>query len=334
MRLPGFVGPCATARLRRTFAVFLAAVAVSDACQAQPQYPVRPIRVLVPQSPGASNDTITRIVAGKMSELLGQQLVIDNRPGAGGVIAGEVVAKASPDGYTIYSTATASQVIGPQIMKNVPFDPVNGFAPVSLFAITQNILVVNPATPYKNVKELISYARANPGKLNLANAGSGTQSHLAGVLLAHIAGISVAHVPYKGGGPSVVAVVANESQATLTPSPAVMGHIRANRLRALATGGAKRSALTPDIPTLIESGVNLESTGWIGFLAPPKTPKAITERLLNALLQVVRDPATQKFMEAQGADPEAGGPEAFRSFIAAEYNRFGEAIRIAQLKAE
>ena len=334
MRTPRCIERGATARCRRVFVALAAAAVVGAACATQTEYPVRPIRVLVPQSPGASNDTITRIVAGKMGEVLGQQLVIDNRPGAGGVIAGEVVAKAGPDGYTIYSTATASQVIGPQIMKNVPFDPVNGFTPVSLFAITQNILVVNPATPYNNVKELIAYARANPGKLNLANAGSGTQSHLAGVLLAHIAGIAVVHVPYKGGGPSVVAVVANESQATLTPSPAVMGHMRANRLRGLATGGAKRSALTPDIPTLIESGVNLESTGWIGFLAPPKTPKAITERLLSALIQAVRDPATQKFMEAQGADPEAGGPDAFRRFIAAEYKRFGEAIRIANLKAE
>ena len=230
---------------RQAFAALLFAVSVGPAHAAQPQYPVRPIRVLVPQSPGASNDTITRIIATKMGEVLGQQFVIDNRPGAGGIIAGEMVAKASPDGYTIYSTATASQVIGPQIIKNVTFDPVNGFAPISLFAITQNVLVVNPGMPTKSVKELLAYAKANPGKLNLANAGSGTQSHLAGVLLAHTAGINVVHVPYKGGGPSVTAVVANESQATLTPGPAVMGHIRSNRLRALASGGAKRSRAYP-----------------------------------------------------------------------------------------
>lgn len=318
----------------QALAALLSAAAVGPAHGAQPPYPVRPIRVLVPQSPGASNDTITRIIATRMGEVLGQQLVIDNRPGAGGIIAGEMVVKASPDGYTIYSTATAPQVIGPQIIKNVSFDPVNGFTPISLFAITQNVLVVNPGMPAKSVKELLAYARANPGKLNVANAGLGTQSHLAGVLLAHTAGINVVHVPYKGGGPSVTAVVANESQATLTPGPAVMGHIRGNRLRALASGGAKRSPLTPDLPTLIEAGVNLESTGWIGLLAPPHTPKPITDTLFDALKRVINDPATQKLMESQGADPEITGPGAFRSFMAAEYKRFGDAIRIANLKAE
>ena len=179
----------------QAFTALLFAASVGPVHAAPPQYPVRPIRVLVPQSPGASNDTITRIIAAKMGEALGQQFVIDNRPGAGGIIAGEMVAKASPDGYTIYATATAPQVIGPQIIKNVSFDPVAGFAPISLFAITQNVLVVHPGMPVKSVKELLAYARANPGKLNLANAGSGTQSHLAGVLLAHTAGINVVHVP-------------------------------------------------------------------------------------------------------------------------------------------
>jgi tripartite-type tricarboxylate transporter receptor subunit TctC len=319
---------------RHALVALLVAASIGPLYAAQPPYPARPIRVIVPQSPGASNDTITRIIATKMSEVLGQQLVLDNRPGAGGIIAGEMVANANPDGYTIYSTATASQAIGPQIIKNVGFDPVNGFTPVSLFAITQNVLVVHPAMPAKSVKELLAYTKANPGKLNLANAGSGTQSHLAGVLLAHTAGINVLHVPYKGGGPSVGAVVGNESQATITPGPAVMGHVRAGRLRALASGGAKRSQLTPDLPTLVESGINMESTGWIGFLAPPKTPKPITEKLYGALKQAVSDPATQKLMESQGADPETTGPEVFHRFIAAEYKRFGEAIRVAKLKPE
>jgi tripartite-type tricarboxylate transporter receptor subunit TctC len=321
-------------RTRLALAVLLVAASVGPLYATPPQYPVRPIRVLVPQSPGASNDTITRIIATRMSEVLGQQLVLDNRPGAGGIIASEMVANATPDGYTIYATATAPQVIGPQIIKNIGFDPIKGFAPISLFAITQNVLVVHPAMPVKSAKELLAYTRSNPGKLNLANAGSGTQSHLAGVLLAHTAGMNVVHVPYKGGGPSVTAVVANESQATITPGPAVMGHVRANRLRALASGGAKRSRLTPELPTLIESGIHMESTGWIGFLAPLKTPKPITDKLFATLKQVVGEPATQKLMESQGADPERSGPEEFLRFIAAEYKRFGEAIRIANLKPE
>jgi tripartite-type tricarboxylate transporter receptor subunit TctC len=319
---------------RLPLAVLLVAASVGPAHAAQPPYPVRPIRVLVPQSPGASNDTITRIVATKMGEVLGQQFVLDNRPGAGGIIAGEIAANASPDGYTIYSTATASQVIGPQIIKNISFDVIEGFAPISLFAITQNVLVVHPGMPTKSVKELLAYTKANPGKLNLANAGSGTQSHLAGVLFAHTAGLNVLHVPYKGGGPSVTAVVTSESQATITPGPAVMGHVRANRLRALASGGAKRSPLTPSLPTLIESGINMESTGWIGFLAPPKTPRPITDKLYTTLKQVIADPATHKLMESHGADPDASGPDVFRRFIATEYKRFGEAIRIANLKPE
>jgi len=319
---------------RQAFTALLVAATVGPLHAAQPPYPVRPIRVLVPQSPGASNDTITRIVATKMGETLGQQFVLDNRPGAGGTIAGEIVANASPDGYTIYSTATASQVIGPQIIKKVSFDVINGFASISLIAITQNVLVVHPGMPIKSAKDLLAYAKANPGKLNLANAGAGTQSHLAGVLLAHAAGINVLHVPYKGGGPSVASVVANESQATITPGPAVMRHVRVNRLRALASGGARRSPLTPNLPTLIESGINLESTGWIGFLAPPKTPRPITDRLYAALKQAIADPATQKLMQSNGADPEATGPEAFHRFIITEHKRFGEAIRIANLKPE
>jgi tripartite-type tricarboxylate transporter receptor subunit TctC len=297
-------------------------------------YPVRPVRLIVPQSPGASNDTITRIVAAKMGELLGQQFVIDNRPGAGGIIAGELTSHATPDGYTLYATATASQVIGPQTVKRVPFDPLRDFAFVALFAITQNVLVVHPNVPVKSVKELVAYIKASPGKINFANAGAGTQSHLAGVLLSHIAGLDVVHVPYKGGGPSVGAVVAGESQATMTPGPAVMSHVRAGRLRALASGGAKRSPLTPDLPTLIESGIQLESTGWIGLLAPKGTPKSVIDRLHATLKKVVDDPATRKLMESQGADPVVDTPAAFARFLEEEYKRFGEAIRLANLRAD
>lgn len=318
---------------RCLFAVALAAApAAAWSASSDSSYPVRPIRVIVPQNPGASNDTITRIVVAKMGQELGQQFVVDNRPGAGGAIAGELAARATPDGYTIYATATASQVIGPQVVKNIPFDPLRDFAPISLVAITQNVLVVNPTVPVKTVKELIAYTKANPGKINLANAGTGTQSHLGGVLLAKAAGLDVTHVPYKGGGASVGAVVAGESHATITPGPAVLGHIRAGRLRALATGGAKRSSLTPDIPTLIESGVKLESTGWIGLLAPKNTPKPVIEKLRSALAQALKDPGTRKLMENQGADPETDTPAQFAAFMNEEWKRFGQAIKLANLK--
>lgn len=307
--------------------------AAAPAADAAKEYPTRPIRLIVPQNPGASNDTISRIVAAKMGEIIGQQIVIDNRPGAGGTIAGEIAASATPDGYTLYATATASQVIGPQIIKP-RYDPIRDFAPISLIAVTDNILVVNPRLPVKSVKELIAYARANPGKLNWANAGSGTQSHLAGVLFAHAAGIDVVHVPYKGGGASVTATITGESPVTLTPAPAVLGHVRAGRLRALASGGAKRSPLTPEIPTLAESGLpGFVSTGWIGFLAPRATPQPILDKLHAVVVKAVSDPETARQMEKAGGDPETLPPAEFVKFMKEEWERFGQAIRIANLKA-
>lgn len=321
-----------TAGLVLTFVLSPAFAAAPDAAK---DFPTRPIRVLVPQNPGASNDTITRIIAIKMSEYLGQQVVIDNRPGAGGTIAGEIGARAAPDGHTLFATATASQVIGPQIIKNLRFDPANDFAPVVLFGITQNVLVVNPKVAVKSVKELLAHAKANPGKLNMANAGAGTQSHLAGVLFSHMTGFDAVHVPYKGGGASVAATIAGEAQVTLTPAPAVLSHARAGRLRALATGGEKRSPLTPDLPTIIESGVpGFISTGWIGFLAPKGTPSAIIGKLNAAVVKIVTDPATREMMQRNGADPTTSTPAEFAKFIREEYARFGQAIRIAKLKAD
>lgn len=305
------------------------------AAEAARDFPTRPIRLIVPQNPGASNDTISRIVAARMGELLGQQMVIDNRPGAGGIIAGGLAATASPDGYTLYATATASQVIGPQIIKNVPYHPINDFAPISLFAVTDNILVVHPKIPATSLKELMAHAKSPGSKLLMANAGAGTQSHLAGVLLAHAAGLPVVHVPYKGGGASVAAVIASESQVTITPAPAVLSHVRAGRLRALASGSAKRSPLTPEIPTLAEAGLpGFVSNGWIGLLAPKATPKAIVDKLHKTLVDTVNDPATARQMERAGGDPETMPPAEFVRFMKEEWQRFGEAIRIANLKPE
>ncbi|HXF68119.1 MAG TPA: tripartite tricarboxylate transporter substrate-binding protein, partial [Burkholderiales bacterium] len=220
-------------------AALLAALALAPAAaaaaQAAANYPDKPIRLVIAQTPGSSIDTMTRIVAAKMSELLGQQMVADNRTGAGGTIGAGIVAHAEANGYTLLAVATASQVIGPQIYrKTTTYDPLKDFAPISLFAITQNVLVTNPKAPFASVKELIAYARANPGKINWANAGTGFQSHLAGVLFTHMAGIEVLHVPYKGAGLSVGAVISGESQVTLGPAPALMTHVQAGRLRALA----------------------------------------------------------------------------------------------------
>jgi tripartite-type tricarboxylate transporter receptor subunit TctC len=298
-------------------------------------YPTRPIRLMVPQNPGASVDNISRILAARMGEELGQQIVADNRPGAGGTLAAEVVAHAVPDGQTLFAVATGTAVISPQTFKKLSYDPIKDFEYISLFAITQNVLVVHPSLPVKSVKELLAYAKANPGKLNMANAGSASQSHLACVLFTHMAAIEVVHVPYKGGGASVTALMGNESQVTITPAPAVLSHVRAGRLRALATAGAQRSPLTPELPTVIESGVaGYLSSGWMGLMAPARTPKPILDKLLATLVKAVQTPATRELFERQGADPVTSTPAEFKKFVAEEYARFTQAIRLANLKPE
>jgi tripartite-type tricarboxylate transporter receptor subunit TctC len=297
-------------------------------------YPTKPVRIIIAQTTGTSVDTLARVLALKMGEDLGQQIVADNRGGAGGIIGAEIAARAAPDGYTLLVSSTGMQVITPQIYKKLNYDPIGDFAPLSLFAVTQNLLVVNPSLPVNSVKELIAHARANPGKLNMANAGAGFQSHLAGVLFTHVAGIDVRHVPYKGGA-SLIAVIGNESQFTIAPSPSVMAHIRSGRLRALASGGEKRSPLTPDLPTVMESGVpGYVSTGWAGLMAPKAIPRPIFDKLYATLVKVVRDPAARELMERQGGDPVTSTPDEFLRFVREEYTRFGEAIRLANLKVE
>lgn len=297
-------------------------------------YPSKPIRFIIANTTGTSVDTLARIVGVKMGELLGQQMVADNRGGAGGLIGAEIAANAAPDGHTLLISSTGMQVITPQIYRKLNYHPVNDFEPIAQFAVTQNILVVHPALPVQNVKELIAHAKANPGKLNMANAGSGFQSHLAGVLFTHMAAIDVQHVPYKGGA-SLIAVIGNEAQLQIAPGPSLMAHVRSGRLRALASGGDKRSAATPELPTIMESGVpGYLSTGWAGLMAPKRTPKAIVTKLHETLTQAVGDNATRDLMLRQGAEPVTGSGAEFVKLIHEEYRRFGEAIKLAKLKVE
>lgn len=306
------------------------------AAQTGTDYPNKPIRFVISQTPGSSIDTISRVVAAKMGELLGQQLVVDNRTGAGGTIGGAIVAHAEPDGYTLFGAATASQVIGPQIYKKVTtYDPFKDFTPIGQFAVTQNVLVVNPKAPFKSVKELIAYAKANPGKINWGNAGTGFQSHLAGVLFTHMANINVLHVAYKGAGPLVAGVISGESQVTIGPAPAWMVHLQAGRARVLAMGGEKRSILWPDIPTIIESGLpGYVSDGWGGLMAPKGLPKSILNKLHATLVKAVNDPATNEGLKKVGAEPVVSTPAEFAKLIAKDWKSFGEAIRVANLKVD
>jgi len=314
--------------------VLTAAWALSVPAAHGQSYPTKSIRLIIANTTGTSVDTLARVLGVRLGEELGQQVVSDNRAGAGGLIGAEIVANSPPDGYTLLISSTGMQVITPQIYKKLNYDPIKSFAPLSLFAVTQNILVVNPTLPVNSVKELIAYAKANPGKLNMSNAGSGFQSHLAGVLFVHATGIDVHQVPYKGGA-SLIAVIANESQFTIAPSPAVMAHVRSGRMRALASGGEKRSPQTPDLPTISEAGVpGYVSTGWAGLMAPKGVAKPIFDKLYASLVKVVNQPATRELLERQGGDPVTTTPAEFIKLINEEYARFGEAIKLANLKVE
>ena len=294
-------------------------------------YPSKPVRLIVAQGTGSSVDTLGRILAARLTEEWGRQVIVDNRGGAGGTIGAEIASRAAPDGYTLLVSSTAMQVISPQVYKNLTYHPTRDFAPLSMTAMTHNVLVVTPSLPFKSVKELIAYAKANPGKLNMANAGSGFQSHLAGVLFTHLAGIDVHHIPYKGGT-SVTMVAAGESHLTIVPGPSVMGQIRAGRVRAIGVGGEKRSPLMPDVPTISESGVpGYVSTGWAGLMAPKAIPKPLFDRIYASLIKVMNNPTTREHFERQGAEPITSTPEEMLKLINAEYGRFTQAIKLAGL---
>jgi tripartite-type tricarboxylate transporter receptor subunit TctC len=311
-------------------------IAAANAAQSAREYPTRPIRLIIPQTAGSSTDTMARVLAIKMSELLGQQLVIDNRTGVGGIVGGSIVAQSEPDGYTLLCAATPSQVIGPQLYrKSMTYDTLTAFAPIAQFAVTHNVLIANLKAPFSNVKELIAHARANPGKINWGNAGTGFQSHLAGVLFTHTAKIDVLHVAYKGAGPMVTGVISGESHVTLGPAPAWMVHVQSGRARALAMAGEKRSVLWPELPTISETGLpGFASDGWAGLMGPRALPKDVVARLHDALAKAVNDPATNEGLKKIGAEPLITTPAAFSALIAKDWKNYGEAIRIANLKVE
>jgi tripartite-type tricarboxylate transporter receptor subunit TctC len=298
-------------------------------------WPQRPVRVIVPNGPGASSDNLARVLALKLGETVGQQFVVDNRPGAGGLIGMEIAARAVPDGYTLLATSTANHVIAPQLHRKLNFDVFKDFQPVSLYGVTQNVLVVHPSMPATTAQELIALLKATPGKYNMASAGSGSQSHLAGVQLMLAARTESTHVPYKGGGASVGAVVANESQFTFTPIAATIPFIRSGQLRALATAGTARSTQLPDMPTLNEGALpGFQSTGWVGVMTPRGTPKAVNDRLLTLIHQVMKQADTRELIVRAGADPVTSSPEEFGKFIQSEFESFRAAVRAAKLAVE
>lgn len=285
------------------------------AAESAKDYPNRPIRLMVPNAPGSSVDTLSRIVATSLSDVLGQQVVIDNRPGAAGVIAMEIAKDANPDGYTLISATTAASTIARLLQKKPTFHPVTDYDYVVQFAETPNVLVVNPGVPVKSVKDLVAQAKAKPGALRMASAGSGSQSHMSGAFFQQAAGIESLHVPYKGGGPSVAAVVAGESHWTLTPAPAVMSHVSAGRVRAIAHSLPKASPVFTNIPPISDTIPGFDYSGWQGFFFPKGTPKAVTEKMRAAVKKTMERPEVQKGMNFQATAIVIRDPAEFRKTV-------------------
>ena len=296
-------------------------------------YPNRPIRMLMPNAPGSSTDTLGRIVANKLGDVLGQQVVVDNRSGAGGIIGMDIAKNANPDGYTVISASTAAMSIAPHIHKKLPYDPLNDYAFLSLFAVTPNVLVVNPTLPVKSVKELIDLTRSKQGQVNMASAGAGSQSHLAGVLLQTMGKFESLHVPYKGGA-GTAAVAAGESHWSINPAPSVMSLVKAGRLRAIAHTMPKRSPLLGDLPAIAEFVPGYSYSGWQGILAPRATPKPILDKLRASLLKTMSLPEVKDMITTQGAEVVTNTPEEFRKFVQDEINKIGPVVKSAGLKVE
>ena len=314
-----------------------AALAWSSGVAAQPTpYPQRPIRMIAAQSAGSSLDTLLRIFAAKMSEILGQQIVIDNRGGAGGIIGVELAARAPADGYTLLAGASSSMIVSSFTYKKLPFDTLKDFAPISLFANVEAVFVVNPTLPVKSVSEFLALARAQPGKLMMGSAGVGASSHLAGLLFVNIAGIQSTHVPYKGGGPMATAVVANEAQWAISPAAALVGLIRAGRLRAIAISSKQRSPILPELPTVAESGVpSYEFGSWNGVLAPAGTSRLILQQINAVMRKTAASADVKEQFASQGLAPTASeSPDEFAKLIRADYATIGKVVKAAGIKPE
>jgi tripartite-type tricarboxylate transporter receptor subunit TctC len=296
-------------------------------------YPSRPIRLLIPFPPGGSNDVVGRIVANQLGQKLGQTVFVDNRAGAGGVVGTDLAAKATPDGYTLLIISIA-HAVDPFIYKE-PYDPIKDFVPVAILATGTNVLTVNPSVPVHSVKELIDLAKAKPGFLNYASAGIGSFQNLSGELFKALANVDVVHVPYKGGGPSMLAVIAGEAQVMFSSIVQTVPNIQAGRLRALATGGAKRSPILPDLPTIAEAGVpGYVASDWWGILAPAGTPRPIVDKLHGAIEEVLRSEDTKKNLDQQGATPVYMSSAEFGTYIKAEMTKWEPVVQKAGIKAE
>ena len=299
------------------------------------QYPSRPIRFIVPFAPGGSTDSLARLLAQRLSETLGQPVVVDNRGGAGGIIGAEIAAKAPADGYTLVLGSPGPLTINPNLMPRLPYDPLRDFAPITLATISPFILVLHPSVPAGSVKELVALAKARPDPLNYGSAGNGSVSHFSAEQFKALAGVNLAHIPYKGAGPAVTDLVGGRLQLMFENLPTVLPHIRSARLKALAVGTKTRSALVPEYPTVSEAGVaGYESSTAFGVLAPAKTPAPIIGRLNQELVKILQSPDIKEKLAAQGLETVGGTPQQYSQHLKDERAKYGRIVKAAGIKPD
>ena len=310
---------------------FLSVVAIPAFGQG---YPQKPIRIVVPFPAGGTTDILARAIGQKLTEQWKQQVIIDNRPGAGANIGAEVAARSPPDGYTLFGISTA-HAINPSLYGKLAYDPIRDFAPVTNVAVVSQILTVHPSLPVKSVQAFIAYAKARPGELNYSSAGNGSQPHLTAELFKSMTGVGIVHVPYKGAPPAMVDLLAGQVALTFATAPSAVPYIRTGNLRALGVSTAKRINALPDIPTIAEAGVaGFEAVGWNGLVVPAATPTAIIERLHGAIVKIVEEPSMSKYLADQGADPWTMTPAQYGDYIKSEVAKWAKVVKASGAKID
>lgn len=307
--------------------------AVHGDVHAQP-WPAKPVRLIVPFPAGGAVDISARAVGVELTKSLGQQVVVDNRVGAGGNIAAEAAARAPADGYTMFMATSAILAINPALYARVPFDPVKDFAPVSVIVLADNIVVVNPALPVNSVAELIRLAKANPGKYSFASAGNGSSTHLAAEMFKMLAGVDLLHVPYKGGPPAVTGLLAGEVDMNFDLIPSALSHVRSGKLRGLGTAGAKRSSVLPDVPLISESLPGYESSVWFGVVVPRGTPEPVVSRLSADIAQGMQQPEVRDRLTKMGYEVTSTTPDQMAEMIRAEIPKWARVVKAAGVRVD
>ena len=323
-------------RTRAAVLACIATLAGSGAGSALAQnYPTRVVRIVVPQAPGAQSELFARMLGQKLGESLGQPVVNDPRPGAGGAIGAEVAARAAPDGYTLLMATNSTHGSNPALYAKLPYDPVRDFAPITLTVGMPYVLSVHPSLPVTTLKQLIAFAKSRPGQLNFASAGNGSTHHLCGELFKSMTRISIVHVPYKGGPPATAATLGGEVSLLFNTVGSVQPSIKSGRLRALGVTTSGRSGALPDVPTMAEAGLpGFELQSWFGLLAPAATPKPIISRLNAETIKALNTPEMKSAVATMGANVMSGSPEQFADYIKSEIARIGEIVKAAGIKAE